>query len=144
MFGDQPSNPYYKKGLKATSIDKKAVPIEACQAIKRQGATSTRARKARKTSVDQASSKAMTSPRERLASTMKAGKSTLKTLVDEDASSNPALFFASRGSKLLERYAKKLEAIKTNLTMRWISFSKDESIRKETTPRLIDALATSR
>ena len=79
-----------------------------------------------------------------LALTIKANKLTLKILTNKDILFNFTLFFILQDLKLLERYAKKLEAIKTNLTMRWISFSKDESIRKETTPRLIDALATSR
>ncbi len=85
----------------------------------------------------------MTSPRERLASTIKVGKSTLKVLIDEDVFFNFALFFASRDSKLLKRYAKKLETIKANSIVRWTSFSKDESIRKRTTFRLTNVLATS-
>jgi len=52
MFGDQFSNLYYNKDLKAINIDKKIVSIEARQAIKRQGATLIEARKARKTNVD--------------------------------------------------------------------------------------------
>jgi len=52
MFGDQSSNLYYKKDLKAIDINKKTMLIEARQAIKRQGATSIGARKARKTSIN--------------------------------------------------------------------------------------------
>jgi len=118
MFGDQSSNLYYKKGLKTTSIDKKIVSIEVRQTIKRQDVALIEARKTRKTNVDQVSFKAMTSSRERLASTIKVGKSTLKILIDKNAFSNLALFFVSQDSKLLKRYAKKLEAIKTNSIVR--------------------------
>jgi len=60
----------------------------------------------------------MTSSRERLASTIKTSKSTLKILIDEDVFFDLALFFALRDSKLLKRYAKKLKAIKTNSIVR--------------------------
>ncbi len=60
----------------------------------------------------------MTLSRERLILTIKVDKSILKILVDEDAFFNFALFFASRDSKLLKRYAKKLETIKANLVVR--------------------------
>jgi glutathione peroxidase-family protein len=58
------------------------------------------------------------SSRERLTSTIKASKSTLKILINKDVFFNFALFFASRDSKLLKRYAKKLETIKANLIVR--------------------------
>jgi len=86
----------------------------------------------------------MTSPRKRLASTIKASKSTLKILVDEDAFFNFALFFASRNSKLLKRYAKKLKTIKANSIVRSTSFSKNESIRKKIVSRLTNVLITNR
>ncbi len=86
----------------------------------------------------------MTSPRKRLASTIKASKSTLKILVDEDAFFNLALFFASRNSKLLKRYAKKLKTIKANSIVRSTSFSKNESIRKKIVSRLTNVLITNR
>ncbi len=75
-------------------------------------------RKARKTNVDQVSFETMTSSRERLASTIKTSKSTLKILVDENVFSNLALFFVLRDSKLLKRYAKKFETIKANSIVR--------------------------
>jgi len=118
IFNDQSSNLYYKKDLKTININKKIVSIEIRQTIKRQGATSIEARKAQKTNVDQISFETMTSSRERLASTIKASKSTLKILVNENAFFNLALFFVSRDSKLLKRYAKKLETIKANSIMR--------------------------
>ncbi len=118
MFDNESSNSYYKKDLKTININKKIVLIEVCQTIKRQDATSIKARKTRKTNVDQVSFKAMTSPRERLALTIKIDKSTLKILVDENAFFNFALFFVLRDSKLLKRYAKKLEIIKANSIVR--------------------------
>ncbi len=92
--------------------------IEVCQIIKRQDATLIEARKTRKTNVNQVLFKAMTSFCEHLASTIKASKSTLKILIDENVFSNLALFFVSRNLKLLKRYAKKFEAIKTNSIVR--------------------------
>jgi len=55
---------------------------------------------------------------ERLVSTIKANKSTLKILVNKDAFFDFVLFFALRNLKLLKYYAKKLKTIKTNLIVR--------------------------
>jgi len=68
--------------------------------------------------VDQVLFEAMTSSRERLALMIKTSKSILKILIDKDAFFDSILFFASRDSKLLKRYAKKLETIKANLIVR--------------------------
>jgi len=94
------------------------VLIKVRQAIKRQGATLIKARKTQKTNVDQILFETMTSSCERLALTIKASKSTLKILINKDVFFNLALFFVSRDSKLLKRYAKKFETIKTNLIVR--------------------------
>jgi len=72
-------------------------------------------RKTRKTNVNQVLFETITSFRERLVSTIKANKLIFKILVNEDIFFNLVLFFVSRDLKLLERYAKKLETIKTNL-----------------------------
>ena len=92
--------------------------IEVRQAIKRQSATSIKARKTQKTNVDQVLFETMTSLRERLTLTIKTSKSTLKILIDEDVFFDFILFFALRDSKLLKRYAKKLKTIKTNSIVR--------------------------
>jgi len=94
------------------------VLIEVRQAIKRQSATSIKARKTQKTNVDQVLFETMTSLRERLTLTIKTSKSTLKILIDEDVFFDFILFFALRDSKLLKRYAKKLKTIKTNSIVR--------------------------
>jgi len=94
------------------------VSIEVCQTIKREDATSIEARKTRKTSVDQVLFKTITLFRERLTLTIKANKSIFKILINENVFFDFALFFVLRDSKLLERYAKKLEIIKTNSIVR--------------------------
>jgi len=118
IFDNQSLNLYYKKDLKAIDINKKTMLIEVRQTIKCQGATLIKARKTQKTNVDQVLFETITSSRERLASTIKASKSTLKILIDENSFFNFALFFVSRDSKLLKRYAKKLKTIKTNSIVR--------------------------
>jgi len=143
MFNNQFLNLYYKKDLKTIDINKKTMLIKVRQAIKRQSATLIKAQKTQKTNVDQFSFKTMTSFCERLASTIKASKSTLKILVDKNVFFDLALFFVSRDSKLLKRYAKKLKTIKANLIVRRISFSKNESIRKKIVSRFTNVLATS-
>ncbi len=54
----------------------------------------------------------------RLTSTIKASKSILKIVIDKDVFFNFTLIFALWDSKLLKRFVKKLETIKTNLIMR--------------------------
>jgi len=56
--------------------------------------------------------------RERLASTIKVDKSIFKILIDKNIFFDFALSFVLRDSKLLKRYAKKFETIKTSLIMR--------------------------
>jgi hypothetical protein len=75
-------------------------------------------RKTQKTNVDQVLFKIMTSFCERLTLTIKANKSILKILIDENVFFDFVLFFALRNLKLLKRYMKKFETIKTNLIVR--------------------------
>jgi len=113
MFDNQFSNLYYKKNL--ININKKIVLIEVCQTIKCENVTSIKARKTRKTSVDQVLFETIILFCKRLVLTIKVDKSILKILINEDFFFNFALFLVSRDSKLLKRYAKKFETIKTNL-----------------------------
>ncbi len=79
----------------------------------------------------------------RLASTIKANKLTLKILVNKAIFFNLALFFVLRDSKLLKRYAKKLETIKTNSIVRQTSILKNKLIRKKIAFRLTNVLVTN-
>ncbi len=69
--------------------------IEVCQTIKRQSATLTKVQKTQKTNVNQILFETITSFRERLASTIKISKSTLKILIDENVFFDFTLFFVS-------------------------------------------------
>jgi len=112
IFDDQSSNLYYKKDL--IDINKKIILIDIRQTIKREDATSIEARKTQKININQILFETITSSRKHLVSTMKASKSTLKILIDENIFFNFALFLVLRDSKLIKRYAKKFETIKTN------------------------------
>jgi len=89
--------------------------IEVYQTIKREDAISIKTRKIQKTNVNQVLFETMILSREYLVLIIKVDKSTLKILINKNIFFNFALFLVSRNSKLLKRYAKKLETIKINL-----------------------------
>jgi len=105
---NQSSNLYYKKDLKTNNSNNKTVLIEACQAIKYENAALSRAQKAQKTNIACILFETIILFCERLTSIIKIDKS-ISTLVENFFFFDFALFFVSRDSKLLKRYAKKPE-----------------------------------
>ena len=99
--------------------------------------------KTQKTNVNQILFETITLFCERLASTIKANKLTLKILINKDTFLNFVLFFVLQDSKLLKCYAKKFKTIKINLIVRSILISKNKLICKKITFKFTNILVIS-